>query len=282
MSHAIWKGHLSFGLVNIPVSLYSAEKSNELSFNLLDSKNNSKIKYERVNEQTGKVVPWDAIVKGYEYQEGQYVILTNEDFKNIAGKNLKMIEIEDFIPKESINFIFFETPYYLLPDKKGEKGYALLREILIKTKKIAIGRVMIRSHQHLAAIIPYGDAIILNIVRYAHELKKPTDFELPTQNLSEYKITKKEIEIAQKLVESMTTSWKPEQYKDEYHDSLLKLIEEKTKTGTKVTKKRKPTDVKGTNVVDFMDLLQKSIKQKKKNSHPKPIGPKKSKKSRGK
>ncbi len=286
MSHAIWKGHLSFGLVNIPVSLFSAEKSNELHFNLLDRKNHSKIKYDRISEQTGKTVPWDSIVKGYEYEEGQYVIVTDDDFKSAAGKNLKIVEIEDFIPKEAINFVFFETPYYLLPDKKGEKGYVLLRETLTRTKKIAIGRVMIRSRQHLAAIIPYGDAIILNIIRYAHELKKPTEFELPSKDTAEYKITKKEMDIAQQLVESMTSAWKPEQYKDEYYNTLLKLIEEKAKGRKTPSKKSKTSDVKQTKIIDFMELLQKSIKQKKKTpasktkaqSTKKPMDKKKSKK----
>ncbi len=265
MSHAIWKGHISFGLVNIPVMLYSAEKPNDLHFKLLDSKNHSKIRYERINEQTGKEVPWNAIVKGYEYDEGQYVIVTNEDFENVASKNLKMIEIEDFIPKDAISFAFFETPYYLLPDKRGDKGYVLLRETLSKSKKIGIARVMIRSRQYLAAIIPYGDAIILNIIRYAHELKKPKEFELPTKDVSDYKISKKEMEIAQQLVDSMTTTWKPEHYKDEYHDALLKLIEEKASSGKKAaTKKSKSPAIKQTNVVDFMELLKKSIKQKKK------------------
>lgn len=274
MSHAIWKGHISFGLVNIPVMLYSAEKPNDLQFKLLDSKNYSKIRYERINEKTGKEVPWNAVVKGYEYDEGQYVIVTNEDFENVARKNLKMIEIEDFIPKDAIGFVYFETPYYLLPDKRGEKGYVLLRETLSQSKKMGLARVMIRSRQYLAAIIPYGDAIILNIIRYAHELKKPNEFELPTKDISAYKISKKEMEVAQQLVDSMTTTWKPEHYKDEHHDALLKLIEEKASSGKKTTlKKSKSPAIKQTNVVDFMELLKKSVKQKKKaptrthNSH---------------
>lgn len=267
MSHAIWKGHISFGLVNIPVVLYSAEKPNDLHFKLLDSKNLAKIHYQRVNEDTGKEVAWDNIVKGYEYDDGQYVVLTNEDFDEVASKNLKLIEIEDFIPKDAISFVFFETPYYLLPDKRGEKGYVLLREILSKTKKVGIARVMIRSRQYLAAIIPYGDAVVLNIIRYAHELKKPKEFELPDKDIASYKISKKEMEIAQQLVESMTTSWKPEHYKDEYHDALLKLIDTRVASGKQIShKKSKKVTVKQTNVVDFMELLKKSVQQKKKTA----------------
>lgn len=264
MSHAIWKGHLSFGLINISISLFSAEKSNELHFNLLDSKSHNKVKYERIDDKTGKAVPWNAIVKGYEYKQGQYVILTNEDFKSVAGDSSKVIEIDNFIPKESISSVFFEIPYYMLPDKNAEKGYVLFREILNKTKKIAIGRIMIRSRQHLAAIMPFDDAVILNIMRYEEDLKKPSEFDFPRKNTSEYKITKDEMEIAEQLVESMTTVWKPAQYKDEYSNELLKLIQKKAKKDRVSLKKSKTIAIKQTNRLDFLELLQQSLKQKKK------------------
>ena len=281
MPHSIWKGHISFGLVNIPVVLYSATKSNDMHFSLLEDKNLGKIRYERINEDTGKEVPWESIVKGYEYEEGQYVVVTKEDFDSIASENLKVIEIEDFVPKSAIDFEYFETPYYLVPDKRGDKGYVLLREVLNSTKKIGIARVMIRSRQYLAAILPYQESIILNVLRYDHELKKPKDFELPSENVSNYKISKKELDVAKQLVESMSTSWKPKKYKDEYYQQLQKLIDEKIASGGKAKHKHHEIIApRKSNVVDFMELLKKSVKEKKKPS--KEVKSKKSVKSKEK
>lgn len=270
MSHAIWKGHISFGLVNIPVILYSAEKDNELHFKMLDGRDLNKIRFQRINEQTGKEVPWESIVKGYEYDNEHYVVLTSKDFEEVAMENLKTIEIEDFVPQNQIGAIYFETPYYLLPDKRGDKGYVLLREILNKTKKVGIARIMIKSKQYIAAILPYEDAIIVNILRYPEELKKPKEFELPNKNIKEYKISKKEIDIAEQLISTMSVAWKPERYHNEYRDALMHLIDQKAKSGNKPIKKKgaKHHTTKQTNIIDFMELLKKSVKQKKHKSSP--------------
>jgi DNA end-binding protein Ku len=278
MPHAIWKGHISFGLVNIPVVLHSAEKSFELHFKMLDKRNLSPIQYQRVNVENGKEVPWESIVKGYEIEPGKFVVLNDEDFAKVALENLKTIEIEDFVPAKEIDPIYFDKPYYLLPDKRGDKGYVLLREILRDTKKVGIARVMIRTRQYLAAIMPYDDAIIVSILRYPQELRKPSEFELPTKNIKEYKISKKEIEIAEQLIDTMTVAWKPSRYHDSYHDELLAWIQKKAKSGKKsvVIKSTKVLAAKNTNVVDFMELLKKSIKDKKrKPANPRtPKGPK--------
>lgn len=266
MTKPIWKGNISFGLVNIPVVLHSAEKSNDLHFKLIDSRNNSRIHYQRINEETGKEVPWNAIAHGYEIDKGNYVLLSKEDFNKVASENLKSIEIEEFIPSKELDCFYFVKPYYVFPDGKGSfKGYALLREILKQSHKIGIARVMIRTRQHIAAIIPYGEAIVINILRYPHEIKKPTQEELPTLDLKAYKISKKETDIALQLVEAMSVHWDPKRYHDEYHDALLKWIEEKAARGQKgpAKKSKKEKETKQTSkVVDFMELLKKSVKEK--------------------
>lgn len=262
---SIWKGYISFGLVNIPVVLYSAEKpSQEVHFKLLAKSNLAGIRYLRVNEKTGKEVPWDDIVKGYEYEPGSYAVLTNEDFQEVAHENLKTIEIEDFVDSSEVGTMYFEKPYYLLPNKRGDKGYVLLRETLKKTNKIGIARVMIRTHQYLAAVIAEGDAIIVNTLRYPQEVKKTTEVDVPHEPVSHYKISKKEFDIAEQLVETMTVEWDPKRYNNEYRKELMKIIDEKVASGgKKAIKHVEEHEVKQTNVVDFMDLLKQSVKQKK-------------------
>ena len=203
--HAIWKGYITFGLVNIPVVLYSAEKpQQEVHFKLLDKSNLAPIKYSRINEKTGKEVAWNNIVKGYEYEPGTYAILTDEDFNEIARENLKAIEIEDFVDIDELGTMYFERPYYLVPARGGDKGYVLLREILKSTNKVGIARVMIRTHQYLAAVMPYETAIVINTLRYPQEIKDPSEMKLPEEPISHYKVSKKEFTIAKQLVETMT------------------------------------------------------------------------------
>lgn len=268
--HSIWKGYITFGLVNIPVLLYSAEKPvEEVHFKLLAKQDLAGIKYLRVNEKTGKKVAWEEIVKGYEYEPGNYVILTDEDFSEIATENQKTIEIEDFIDINELGTLYFEKPYYVLPDKKVEKGYVLLRETLKNTNKVGIARVTIRTHQYLAAVIAQGDALIINTLRYPQEIRKASEISLPHDELKAYKISKKEFDIAKQLVDTMTVEWDPKRYINEYRAELLKLIEEKIKKGgKKVIKHVEETELKQTNIVDFMDLLKKSI-QKNKSKKPK-------------
>lgn len=266
MARPIWKGYISFGLVNIPVILYSAEKKFDVQLKLIDSRDKAKIHYMRINENTGEEVPWSEVAKGYEYDDHNYVVLKEEDIKAISGEHSKTIDITNFIEKNSLNNMDFEKPYYLVPDKKGEKGYVILRETLKTTKKIGICKVIIHTREYLAALMPHDNALILNILRYHQELRKPSEFELPTSSLKTYKITPKEMDIAKQLIASMTSKWKPEEYHDEFLQALHKWIEEKIQyesKGKKPPKKKNKTVSSKSNVINFVDLLKKSLEKNK-------------------
>jgi DNA end-binding protein Ku len=261
MARPIWKGNISFGLVNIPITLFSAEEKSELHFKLLDKRNRSGVKYERVNEDTREEVPWDQIVKGYEYDPGNYVLLTDDDFKQAAVEATQSIEIADFVDLSSIEYTYFEKPYYVVPGKKAEKGYVLLREVLKRTGKVAISKVVIRSRQYLSALIPQDNALVLNILRYYQELREPSEFNFPTGSLDDYKVSDREIEIAKMLVDSMTSQWDPQKYHDEYRDALMEWIEKKAQAGGKMPAEAAEEKKVTGKVVDMMDLLKKSIQQ---------------------
>ena len=263
MARPIWKGQISFGLVNIPVTLFSGEQSKELSFRMLDSRNNARVRYERVNEVTGEEVPWEEIVKAYEYEKGEYVLLTDEDFERAAVENTQTVEIEDFVDAKSIDVVYFDKPYYLVPGKKGEKGYVLLRETLKKTNKVGIAKVVIRTRQHLAAVMPVDNALVLNILRFQEELRDPSEYDLPDESLSKYKVTDKELAMAEQLVETMSDKWKPEKYKDEYRDALLEWIEKKARAHGEITPPAPPKKegAPAGEIVDFMSLLKKSVQR---------------------
>src|SRR3989339_1380560 len=179
MARPIWKGHITFGLVNIPVTLYSAEKRDELHFKLLDSRNKARVHYERVNEETGEEVPWSEVVKAFEYDKGNYVLVEEEDFKRAAPEATQAVEIQDFVDREDVDYVYYDKPYYLMPGKKGEKGYVLLREILRRTGKVGISKVVIRTRQYLDALLAEGDALVLELLRFDQEVRKPEEFDLP-------------------------------------------------------------------------------------------------------
>lgn len=279
MERPIWQGHISFGLVNIPVLLFSGERKNDLHFKLIDSRDHARIRYERVNEDTGKEVPWSSIAKAYELNKGDYVVLQEKDFEKAKLEPLKTIEIEDFIDNKELECLYFEKPYYLVPGKGGEKGYVLLREILEQTNRIGIAKIIIRTRAHIAALMPQKNALLLNILRYPQEIRKLTEFQLPTKEIKNYKISKKELDIAEQLVDAMTVAWDPSRYHDDYREILMKWIEEKTKSKgkKKTTESDKSKKIVKSKVIDFMTLLKKSIKEKK----PKTVPKKTKKKSRG-
>lgn len=263
MPRPIWKGNIAFGLVNIPIILYSAEKKFDIQFKLIDSRDKAKIHYVRINENTGEEVPWEDIAKGYEYNEHNFVLLTEEDFKKMEQENARTINIEGFVDKNSLNFMDFEKPYYITPDKKGDKGYVILREALRDTNMVGITQVVIHTRQYLAALMPYHDALVLILMRYQQELRKPEEFELPETNEKKFKITAKEKEIANQLVKSMKMKWKPEQFHDEFREKLEKFIEEKLHKVPKTKRKKKEAEeTKPSNVINFVDLLKKSLKKK--------------------
>lgn len=268
MGRAIWKGHISFGLVSIPVMLFAAERRSDLSFHLLDKRNRSKIHYARINDTTGQEVPWEEVVKAYEYDKGNFVVLEEKDFKNAAVESSQTIEIENFVPENSIDPIYFDKPYYLVPEKKGAKGYVLLREILRRSKKVGIAKVVIRTRQYLSALLVVGDALVLNLLRFSNELQSESQFEFPHESLKAYKISDKEIKIAERLVKAMTSTWKPKTYHDDYREALMKLIEKKEK-GLPIKVKTVP--VREAKVIDFMSLLKKSIAEKKAKESKKPL-----------
>jgi DNA end-binding protein Ku len=263
MARPIWKGNISFGLVNIPITLYTAEQKSELHFKLLDKRTSSEIRYERVNEETKQEVPWDQIVKGYEYDPGRYVVVTEEDFRKAAVEATQTIEITDFVDLASIGYAYFEKPYYVVPGKKAEKGYVLLREVLKRTSKVAIAQVVIRSRQYLSALIPQGNALVLNILRYHHELRDSAEFNFPAGGLSEdYKVSEKEMEIAKMLVDSMSTDWDPARYHDKYRDALMEWIEKKAAAGGALPAEEAPApERRPAKVIDMMDLLKQSVQQ---------------------
>ena len=266
MARPIWSGTLSFGLLNIPVQLMSGERSTNLSFRMLDARDKSPIRYERVNAETGEEVPWKDIVKAFEYDKGSYVVLEQEDIREAAPESHDAIDVEAFVDAAEIGPQYFEKPYVLVPAKKAEKGYVLLRETLKKTGKIGIARVVIRTREHLCAVLPRGDALLLVMMRYPQELVDVGEYALPEGKAGEYRISPKELQMAEALIESMESDWKPAVYKDEFRERLHKVIEKRVKA--KGGKVRKPDDEPqlhedaATNVVDFMSLLQKSIDAK--------------------
>lgn len=260
MAASIWKGHISFGLVNIPVSLHTAESREELKFRMLDRRNNARIRYRRVNEVTGEDVPWEEIVKAYPLDKNSMVILEKDDFRKAAIEATQTVSIETFVDKNSIDTVYFEKPYYVVPQKKAEKGYVLLRDVLKKTHKIGIAKVVIGARQHIAALIPAGNALVLDVLRYHHELKDPSELSFPGEDQKTYKITSKEESLAELLVENLSGGWDPQAYRDEYRDALLHYIEEKAKGGiaapVEPEEKREPGKV-----IDIMELLKRSVEQ---------------------
>ncbi|HKO16146.1 MAG TPA: Ku protein, partial [Gemmatimonadaceae bacterium] len=251
----IWKGALTFGLVNIPVQLYSAIKAGEkISFRLLHKADLSPVRYERVCQRDGDVVPWNDIVKGYEYTKGKFVVMTDEDFKAAALESSKQIEILDFVNAAEIDARYFETPYYLLPAKGGEKPYALLREAVRRTGMIGIGKITMRSNSHhLAGLRVVGDALVLEIMRFADELVDTGSFSFPTAE----SVRPQELQMAEQLIGNLSEPFDPSKYTDEYRAKILRIIRAKMK-GRKieVTEQAEP---EATPVVDLMARLQASL-----------------------
>ncbi len=259
MARAIWKGSISFGLVNIPVGLYAAESRDEVHFKLLDRRNMSPIHYKRVNEESGREVPWDETVRGYEFAEGKYVALTDDDLKRAAPEATQSIDIIDFVDLEEVSPLYFDKPYYLAPDKKGAKSYALLRETLRRTGRAGIAKVVIRTRQYLAAVVARGDVLTLELLRYAHELRDPKELDVPRGKQG---VSERELQMAQRLVEGMVEAWNPEKYKDDYRRDLMKMIEERVKAGELEASSEpapKPERPAGGKVVDLMALLKRSV-----------------------
>ena len=265
MARPIWTGNLSFGLLNVPVSLMSGARSNDLSFRMLDARDRKPIRFERVNADTGEEVPWKEIVKAFEYDKGSYVVIDKADIAAASPETHESVEIEAFVDAEAIDIRYFEKPYVLVPGKKAEKGYVLLRETLRKSSKIGVARVVIRTREYLSAVMPLGDALVLMMMRYPQELVDPAEYNLPKGNTGDYRISPKELEMATQLVDSMATEWNPDAYRNEFRERLSEIIRKRVKdkgATTRVLEEPAPSEDATTNVVDFVALLQKSLGEK--------------------
>lgn len=250
---ALWKGSLSFGLINIPISLYSAIEDRGLNFDMLHKKDLSPIRYARICKADGKEIPYQDIVKGYKYENGDYVVLVDEDFKQADVKKTKSVEILDFVEESEIDSIYFEKPYYLEPGKGADKAYVLLRESLKKSKKVGLARFVFHTREHMALIKPYGNLLILEQLRFESEIRNPADLNIPkTADASAREIT-----MAIKLIDQLTAHFKPKSYHDTYTEKLLGIIEDKAKGIKHKVKKEKEPKTSG--VTDIMHLLKESL-----------------------
>lgn len=264
MPRPIWNGTISFGLLQVPVQLMPGERSTDVHFRMLDGRTKSPIRYERVNSETGEEVPWKDIVKAYEYAKGSYAVIDEKELKRAAPESTETVDIETFVDADAIDERYFEKPYVLVPGKRANKGYVLLRETLKKTRKVGIAKLVIRTRQYLAMLKPHDRALVLILLRFPQEIVDTADYDLPKSGTAGERITAREIEMASKLVESMSAEWKPTDYKDDFRDKLRKIIEASIKKGRgRGAPKLEPVETDerepSTNVVDFMSLLEKSL-----------------------
>jgi DNA end-binding protein Ku len=254
MARSIWKGSLSFGLVNIPVELFSATRDHRPKFRLLHAKDEEPVKYERVCQKEGKPVAWEDLVKGYEYAKGQFVVLTKDDFKTAALEKTKTIDILDFVDPAEVDERYFETPYYLLPGKGAERAYVLLREAIRESGKIGISKMILRDAQHLAAVEAIGDALVLTMMRFSDELAELKDFNFPRKT----DVRPAEMKMAQQLIGNLVSEWNPAKYTDEYKQNLMRVINAKIK-GRKPKLIDEDRSPKQAEVVDLMARLRASL-----------------------
>jgi DNA end-binding protein Ku len=256
---AIWKGSISFGLVNIPIALYPATRKEELTFRLLRKSDFSPVNYKRVAEKDGKEVPWGEIVKGYEYEKGKYVVLKEEDFQRVDLEATQTVDIQDFVHADDIDPIFFYKPYYLEPQKGGDKAYALLRDALKESDKVGIAKVIIKTRQYLAGVKPEDGALLLELMHFADELADTEKLHLPKK----VEVGKREMNMAKSLIESMSAKWDPKKYHDEYREALMEVIEEKVEAGGKEIEEKPKPKKQPTKVIDLVKILQQSLAETK-------------------
>ena len=265
MARALWKGSISFGLVNIPIELHTAVRDHRPKFRMLHAKDKSPVKFERVCIRDGKAVAWQDLVKGYEYQKGHFVVLTKEDFQAAALNKTRTIDIIDFVDADAIDDRFFETPYYLTPSPGGDRAYALLREAIRESKRVGIAKFILRDAQHLAAVEVIQDAIVLTMMRFADELVDVKQFDFPGTG----GLRKPEVEMAKALVNNLAAEWDPAKYTDEYRENLLRVIKAKMK-GKRIEVEA-PAEPRQAEVVDLMERLRQSLEQAGKPRRQKPV-----------
>ncbi len=254
---AIWKGSISFGLVNIPIALYPATRKEELKFKLLRKTDLSPINYKRVAEKDGREVPWDQIVKGYEYEKGKFVVLKDDDFQRVDLEATQTVDIQDFVDLDEIDPMFFYKPYYLEPQKGGDKAYVLLRDSLKDSNKVGIAKVVIKTRQYLAGVKPEDGVLILELMHFADELADSGKLHVPKK----LEAGKREMDMAKSLIGSMSSKWDPEKYHDDYREAVMKVIEEKVEHGGEEIEEKPKKAPKPTKVIDLVSVLQQSLEK---------------------
>jgi DNA end-binding protein Ku len=284
-NRVLWKGAITFGLVHIPIALYSATTETGLDFDWLDKRSMDPVGYKRINKKTGKEIDKENIVKGIEYEDGQYIVLSQEEISAAYPKSTQMIEIASFVPATDIPFVYLERPYYTAPINKGEKVYALLRETLLETQRVGIARVVIQTKQHLAVLIPSGPVLILNLLRWGDEVRSWEELNLPAEGTKSTGLTDKEIKMAAQLVSDMSSQWNPEEFHDTFKDKIMELVHQKVESGglqsVSQPEQLDPSQ-NGAQIIDLTELLRNSLKKTKNQGEESPTPAKKSVKTSAK
>lgn len=259
-SRTLWKGAISFGLVHIPVGLHTAASEQGIDFDWLDKRSMDPVGYKRINKRTGREIDRENIVKGVEYEDGKYVLISPEEVEAVFPKTTQTIEIERFIDAGELPFIFLERPYYVAPVNKSDKVYALLREALLATGKIGLAKVVISTKQHLAALVPSGPVLVLNLLRWGDEVKTLESLDLPAEGSKG--VGAAELKMAKQLIAEMSGAWDPDDFQDEFRHQVMKLVEKKAKAGDShtVVEPEEETPASGGEVIDLTALLQRSLR----------------------
>ena len=262
-TRTLWKGAITFGLVHIPIALYSATAETDLNFDWLDKRSMDPVGYKRINKKTGKEIDKDNIVKGIAYGDGQYVVLTAQEIAAAYPSSTQTIEIECFVAADDVPFVYLERPYYVAPINKGEKVYALLREALRQSGKVGIAKVVIQTKQHLAVLIPSGPALVLNLLRWGGEIRSWEDLKLPPAGTKAAGLKEGELKMARQLIDDMAADWNADRFRDSFHEEIMKLVETKARAGKTETVSKledDPTPQRGADVIDLTELLKRSLK----------------------
>lgn len=265
MPKSIWKGEISFGLVSIPVSLYSIEEPDDLKFHLLDKKTKSRVHYQRISEKTGNEVPWEQVVKGFEFEKDRYIVVDEKKFEKASPDLFKAINIEEFVDFQEIDSLYLMKPYYLIPESKNKKAYVLLRESLKKTNKAGVAKVIIRTKESICLILPHQHALLLYLIHFKDEIREENEMDVPKEDFKNYKISQSEIKMAVTLIDEMTTQWQPEKYHNEYRDTLKKWLDQQIAKQPVIQEEEDSEIAKesSADVVDFISLLKESMKKRK-------------------
>ncbi|WP_144113763.1 Ku protein [Paraburkholderia sp. BCC1886] len=262
MAHMIWKGAISFGLVHVPVQLYPATQSEKVGFNLLDKRTIDPIGYKQINKRTGKDVTRDNIVRGFEYEKDKYVVLSDDEIRSANPESTQTVDILAFVDAPDISFLYLDTPYFLTPDRKGEKVYALLREAMKSSGKVGVASVVLHNKQHLAALIPVGPVLALNTLRWASEVRELDEFKLPPDGMKAAGVSSRELDMAKKLIDDMSDPWDPAQYHDTFRDDIMALVDRKVRSGKteEITEVDTPRESnQSADILDLSDLLKRSL-----------------------